>query len=239
MLTAVRNPPLPSLVACMAGLLYRSGPERAPWYYRQGLPEHVREWALDKNSVLTKHTEGTVELLHQARDGDPAAMNRLFERLGPPLQRWARGRLPGWARGMVSTVDLVQETLFATFKVIARRSDVDDFEVHAYVRQSLKNRLVDELRRVQRRPVLESLGHTRDSNEPSPLEQAIGDEALERYEAALQSIDPDSRDAVLARIELGLSWSDIATMMGKNSPDAARMTVSRALVQLAEAMSDD
>ncbi len=46
------------------------------------------------------------------------------------------------------------------------------------------------------------------------------------------------RDAVLARIELGLSYQDIATMLGQPSADAARMSVSRALVALAEAMSD-
>lgn len=238
-LTAVQTSPLPALPERFMRLFEKTGPERAPCYYRHGLKPLARGSNLSEPQVLTKPPELTVDLLRLARDGDRGAMNRLFERLGPPLQRWARGRLPGWARSMVSTVDLVQETLFSTFKVIEKRAEVNDFEVHAYVRQSLKHRLIDELRKVQRRPVLEEMHHTHGSDEASPLEQAIGGEALERYEAALARIEPESRDAVLARIELGLSWADIATMLGKNSPDAARMMVSRALVQLAEAMSDD
>ena len=212
------------------------GPGRVSCYYRQGNPLPARGLHLSQPQDLTGHPEQTMELLAMARKGDGDAMNRLFERLAPPLQRWARGRLPGWARGMVSTVDLVQEAMFSTFRVIERKRHADDFAIHAYLRQSLKNRLIDELRKVQRRPALEEMKHTRESEQASPLEEAIGGEALERFEAALEAIDPASRDAVLARIELGLPYADIAVLMGKPSADAARMAVSRALVQLAEAM---
>ena len=49
----------------------------------------------------------------------------------------------------------------------------------------------------------------------------------------------ESRDAVIARLELNLPWQDIAQMTGKSSADAARISVSRALVRLAEVMGDD
>ncbi len=44
---------------------------------------------------------------------------------------------------------------------------------------------------------------------------------------------------MIARIEMGCSYAEIAEAIGKASPDAARMTVSRALVRLAQLMSDE
>ncbi len=180
----------------------------------------------------------TIELLRRANRGDQAAMSRLFERLAPPLQRFARGRLPGWALGMIDTTDLVQETLATTCQIVARGDVKDDGAVHAYIRKALKSRLIDELRKVERRPALDEMERSFAGNAASPLEEAIGAEALARYEAALKRMKESDRDAVLARIELGLSYQDIATMLGQPSADAARMSVSLALVALAEAMSD-
>ena len=41
---------------------------------------------------------------------------------------------------------------------------------------------------------------------------------------------------MIARIEMGCSYAEIAELMNKPSADAARMTVSRALLRLAEEM---
>jgi RNA polymerase sigma-70 factor (ECF subfamily) len=70
----------------------------------------------------------------------------------------------------------------------------------------------------------------------SPLEEAIGKEALERYEAALHRLRAEEREVIIARVELGQSYQQIAAGHGKASADAARMAVSRALVRLAEEM---
>lgn len=178
----------------------------------------------------------TIDELRAAHGGDRAALNRLFERLAPPLQRWARGRLPGWARGMVSTVDIVQDTLMSTYLAIDKIDDVSDLAIHAYLRTALKHRLIDQLRRVQRRPVFEEMNRSHGSSVDSPLDQAVGHEALTRYETALAQLPATDREAVIARVELGLSYQEIAALVDKSSPDAARMAVSRALLRLAEAM---
>ena len=89
----------------------------------------------------------TVELVARAKQGDRSAVEQLFDRHRAPLRRWARGRLPHWARDLADTDDLVQEALIQTFKRI------EDFEargsgaLQAYLRQALLNRLRDELRR--------------------------------------------------------------------------------------------
>ena len=58
----------------------------------------------------------TVDLLAKARAGDATALDEVFRRAGPALRRWARGRLPGWARDLLDTDDLVQETMMRTLK---------------------------------------------------------------------------------------------------------------------------
>ena len=70
----------------------------------------------------------------------------------------------------------------------------------------------------------------------SPLDEAIGSEAVARYEDALQRLRPEEREMIIARVEMQQSYAQIAAAHGKASPDAARMAVTRALVRLAEEM---
>lgn len=210
-------------------------PIRASWHSVTRILE--RALSGDRNDDFG--SPATVELLRLARDGDQNATNALFERLFPPLLRFARGRLPGWARGMIDTTDLVQESLLSAYGVIDKDRSIGDGAIHAYLRSTLKNRLIDELRKVERRPRLDEMEHTQRGDSATPLEEIIGIEALERYEAALSRIPEADRDAVLARIELGLSYAEIATMLDRPSPDAARMSVSRAMLRLAKAMNDE
>ncbi|HEY5763691.1 MAG TPA: RNA polymerase sigma factor, partial [Rhodocyclaceae bacterium] len=195
--------------------------------------------ALNRDMKDVTQPPATVELLRLAKAGDRGATNALFERLFPPLLRFARGRLPGWARGMIDTTDLVQETLLSAYGVIGKDQAIGDGAIHAYLRATLKNRLIDELRKVERRPRLDEMDKTQRGNSATPLEELIGIEALERYEDALGKIPRQDRDAVLARIELGLSYAEIARMLDRPSADAARMSVSRAMLRLARAMSHE
>jgi RNA polymerase sigma-70 factor (ECF subfamily) len=49
-------------------------------------------------------------------------------------------------------------------------------------------------------------------------------------------LKPEEREGIIARIEMGYSYAEIAVMSGKPSSDAARVAVSRALLKLAEEM---
>src|SRR5262245_44986313 len=55
----------------------------------------------------------TAELLARIRSGDRSARDVLLARYRPILRGWARGRLPGYARDLAETEDLVQDTLRA------------------------------------------------------------------------------------------------------------------------------
>lgn len=177
-------------------------------------------------------------LLERARRGDPDALNLLFARYGPELTRFARGRLPRWARDVADTPDLVQETLFQTFRQVGHFEHRGDGALRAYMRQALMNRIRDELRRAARRPAGLPLSDDAPSDEPSPLDVAIGRQGVERYEAALARLSTDDREAVIARVELGLSYAEIADATGRATPNAARMAVVRALLRLSEEMDD-
>ena len=84
-------------------------------------------------------------------------MEELFRRHLGPLQRWARGRLPNWARDLSDTDDLVQDTLLRTFKQLDCFDPRGVGALQAYLRQAIVNRVRDELRRKQRRPDVANL----------------------------------------------------------------------------------
>ena len=53
-----------------------------------------------------------------------------------------------------------------------------------------------------------------------------------------QTVDgPEEREAIVARVEMDSSYEAVAQALGKRTPDAARMAVSRALLRLAEEMN--
>jgi RNA polymerase sigma factor (sigma-70 family) len=180
--------------------------------------------------------ESTFRLLDRARSGDQGALEQLFGRYLKPLQRWARGRLPGWARDLGDTDDLVQDTLVQTFKKIEGFEPRRVGALQAYLRQAVLNRIRDELRRKRRRPEMTELNGLELDRAASPVEEAIGREAVDRYESALTRLRPEEREAIIARVEMGYSYEELAEAVGKPSPEAARKAAERALVRLAEEM---
>jgi RNA polymerase sigma-70 factor (ECF subfamily) len=180
----------------------------------------------------------SLTLLERAQSGDRDALDDLIARYLPRMQRWASGRLPQRARDLADTQDLVQETVLQVVRKL------DTFEVRgegafqAYLRQAILNRIREELRRANRRPSRSELDSQAPDDGRSPLDEAIGQEAVERYERALATLRPEDREAVVARIELGCTNQEIAELLGKPSANAARMAVERAIVRLARAMGN-
>lgn len=191
-------------------------------------------------SRTMRHTgETTLNLLDRARSGDPASIEALFERCLPALRRWARGRLPGYARELVDTQDLVQDTVLRTLTKLSAFRPQHQGALQAYLRQAVANRIRDEIRTAHRHPVGIELHDVHVDNAPSPLEQAIGREGIARYEAALQRLRPADREAIVARIELQQSYEEVAVALGKPNADAARIAVRRALARLVEEMDHE
>jgi RNA polymerase sigma-70 factor (ECF subfamily) len=179
--------------------------------------------------------ESTISLVHRARDGNQTALGILCQRYLPRMQRWASGRLPGYARDLLATDDLVQDAFFQTVTHIGDFRSEREGAFQAYVRQVLLNRIRDQVRRPH---VMRTLDNAPEPAHPSasPLEKLVSRETLERYEAAMARLRPEDREAVVARVEMAGTYQELAEVLGKPSADAARMAVGRALVRLAKEM---
>ena len=178
--------------------------------------------------------EPTIELVVRAKGGDREAVEALLQRSIPSLKRFAHGRLPAAARSTLDTGDLVQETVLH----VLRR--LDTFEprhvgaMQAYLRQSVINRIRDEVRRIGRHPAPTELPDDLAAEIPSPLEEAVRAEAYDRYRTVLMQLSPRDREMVVARIEAQWSLGDIAQRFNMRTVDGARMAVTRALRRLME-----
>jgi len=179
---------------------------------------------------------GSATLLARAQAGDVQALDALIARHLPRLRRWASGRVPAWARDAGDTEDLVHDTLVDSLR------HLDGFEhrrqgaLQAYLRQALLNRVRSQFRRAARRPAVMSIPEDQLHDGPSPLEQAIGREMTDRYEAGLAALAAEDREMIVARVEMGYTNDELAAIFARPSRDAARMAVARALARLAEAM---
>src|SRR5215470_6214006 len=213
------------------GNIYDTGPSRVLY---SGLTQSMDDQRATRRAGAV---DTTFDLVERAKSGDHDALNQLFARYLPSLRRWASGRLPQWTRDLMDTDDLVQETVVRAVKRIDRFESRHDGALQAYLRQAIVNRIRDEVRRSKRSPAAVALDENERDRGASPLEVAIGAEALHCYEAALARLRPEEREAIIARVEMDGSYQEVAVALGKPSADAARMAVSRALLHLAEEMS--
>ena len=190
--------------------------------------------ATDETSVTS-----SFDLVLRANSGDRPALDALLARYLPRLQRWAHGRLPPAARGALQTQDLVQDTLMKVIERLPSFNPRHEGAFQGYVRTALLNRVRDLARQHQRRGPSVPLESDLAGEECSPLELAVGQQTLERYEAARDRLRPDDKALIVARIELDLPYAEIAAMFEKPSVAAAQVALSRALVKLAEEMAHE
>ncbi len=182
--------------------------------------------------------ESTARLLADVRGGDDQARERLVSRYLPMLQQWAHGRLPLYARTMADTDDLVQVALLKALDRVKAFEPRREGAFLAYLRRIVLNSVRDEIRRAARRPGRAENRDDLPADEPSLLERAIGRDVVLAYEAALARLPEVQQEAVVMRIEFGFTYPEIAAALGMPTANAARMVVSRALVQLAEALDE-
>ena len=183
--------------------------------------------------------EPTVELVIRAQAGDRQAVEVLLQRCLPSLKRWAHGRLPPAARDTLDTGDLVQEAALRSLQRLGVFRPRHVGAMQAYLRQSVINRVRDEVRRVKRHPAAEELPPDLQADSTSPIEAAILAESYERYRQALKALELRDRKMVIARVEAQWSYAEIAKRFGLPTVDAARMATSRALKRLSEGMKGE
>ena len=133
-----------------------------------------------------------------------------------------------------------RETVFHTLRRFHAFEPQRDGALLGYLRRSLQNRVHDQFRRASRRPRVDPLVDGLDeriaNDDESPLDVVIGHGDRRRYEAALKRLRPIDRRAIIASIELGYTYEQLALVLDKPSAPAARLAVRRALIRLGDEM---
>ncbi len=175
-------------------------------------------------------------LIQRGRAGDRSAWDRVFSRALIRLRTWAHGRMPQSAKGAAETQDMIQDAAMGVWN----RLDQLDFrkpgDLDAYVRQAVLNRIRDQARRGLVRPPIVPLERDAIDDVPSALDRVIDAETLDRYQRAFAALDVSDREAVIARVEMGYSFEQIAQLTGRPSAASARMAVNRAVDRLRRAV---
>lgn len=177
-------------------------------------------------------------LLQRVRSGDDTALDVLLVRMLPRLRRWAHGRLPNAARGMLDTGDIVQTVAAKALKQLAHLDIQQAGGLGFYLRQAVLNEIASQWRRAGRTPFETTLDDGMPAEQTSPLDRLLGEERLSVYEDALNRLEPPDRDAIVGRFEFGYNYEELARYLGKSNAAAARVAVHRAVTRLvAEARS--
>lgn len=169
------------------------------------------------------------------------ALSTFRERYRVHFERWVHGRIPPWARATLEPASLVRETFdelhidlpSAPTTTTGRREQADG-PLLERVRRSLYWKVLSGVQRVATEIASES--HAFATTLPLRGGTAhLG--LLTRYEASLDRLAAEDRQAIIARTELALPWSDVAYLLDEERTDGARTTVSRALLHLAREMA--
>lgn len=188
----------------------------------------------------------TQNLLDQARQGAPAAVDRLLAEHREPLRRVVALRMDQALARRVDASDIVQEAMLNASRRLNEYLVNPVMPFHLWLRQIALDRLNDAHRRhrqAQRRSLdreqpmrpaafgdrssLELMAAIVDP-ELTPASAALRQELQRRFEAALASLDDDDREIIRMRHFEQLSNQDVAAALNL-SEAAAGMRYLRAM----------
>ncbi len=181
----------------------------------------------------------TGELVEKALQGDAEAIAFLYQLYETRLSAAAHRRLGRTLHGLMDSRDLVQSLWGDILDRLDHFEDrgPDSFfrwlhtclihKIHAKRRYHVAQRR--DAHRLAAVPELDGL--SRGSCDPTPSQQAMGDESAERLELGLQRLPPDQRQVLVLKLGEGLTHEQIARRVGK-STEAVKKSYSRGLRRL-------
>jgi RNA polymerase sigma-70 factor (ECF subfamily) len=203
---------------------------------------------------MPTHVETSVsELLAQARDGDPSALNRLFGACRNYLSLLAQGQVESNLQAKVDPSDLVQQTLLEAYHGFAKFHGGSEAEWLAWLRGILAHNALDCVRhyRGDKRQVRREVGPAGASGDSSgrgffdpadtgetPSQLLIRRERELQLADAVAQLDPDQRTVVILRNLQRLPFEEVARQMNRSRP-AVQMLWMRAIRKLQEIMPED
>lgn len=142
----------------------------------------------------------------RAVERDDATLRAIYAEHGPPVRRFLLGLL----RGHAAADDALQETFVRAFRGLGDRRDGE--RLAPWLFGIARNVAREQRRRTRREAPIEGSGEAVDDR--SPERTAIGRQALRAAEAALARLGDDRRAALLLRVDHGLGYDEIATLLG-------------------------
>jgi RNA polymerase sigma-70 factor (ECF subfamily) len=187
------------------------------------------------------------ELLKQAREGDDAARDLLFEKCRAYVNVVARARVESWMRAKVDASDLVQQTLLEAHRGLSNFQGTTEAEWLAWLRKILDHNAVDFIRQyrgTKKREIRKEVrlnNATGDDSQRRDLDPSAGMESpselvmrrerdIEVAEAVSQLTD-DHQEVIMLRNLQRLPFDEVARRMGRTRP-AVQMLWMRALRKL-------
>jgi RNA polymerase sigma-70 factor (ECF subfamily) len=185
------------------------------------------------------------QLLTAAREGKREAQGRLLEAFRRPLLRLARKQLNFRVQAKGDEADVVQEVFLKALADIRGFSGCTPAQLMAWLRVIVTHTTTNFVRQFttgkrqlgrEKRQVSENVANDLRHAEPSASETAICREEVCRVQTFLERLPTHYAAVVRLRFDEGLSFQDIASKMG-GTAEAARKACSRAVAELAEALS--
>jgi RNA polymerase sigma-70 factor (ECF subfamily) len=188
-------------------------------------------------------------LLDQARQGDPAAVERLLTEQRAPLRRLIALRLDPALAARVDASDIVQDVLLEVSHRLADYLRDPSMPFHLWLRHIARDHIIDAHRRHRkaRRRSLDreqplrvaglndrssiELAAQLSDQELTPASAAIRQELHEQVQAALAALDEDDREIIVMRHVEQLSNQEVAAVLSLTEA-AASMRYLRAVRRL-------
>jgi len=191
----------------------------------------------------------TWDLVRSAQGGDAAALDRLFGRYYERVRRAVRARIGPQLRARLETADILQPAFAKAFENFDRFEMRHEGSLMHWLAEYARHQLLDAVdrenaakRRAPGAPVaIDALGsdvrHEPADAGPSPSTVADGAEQAAAVESCLDELPEHYRTVIVLRDYDGLEWYEVAEKLGKNTDSAARQLHRRALLELAQRLS--
>lgn len=170
--------------------------------------------------------------MRRIADRDPKALRELYDRHAGLVYAIALKML----RSRDEADDLVTELFWELWNKASRYDPVRAAPV-TYIVTLARSRCIDRLRRSGRHKSasLDASAQQKESDEPTPLEEALSDENRELVRDALSRLDDNQRTALESAYYEGLTHSEIAEKLGKPL-GTVKTYIRQGLIRLRETM---
>jgi len=183
-------------------------------------------------------------VLREALAGSDAALDLLYERVGPRLLSFIRVKMGRGLRARLESRDILQAAFLKSFQHLEEFEGQDGRSLLGWMMRIAEREIRDRVEFHQRgqrdaRREDDIAGHAERlaARSRSALSRIILDERAARLEEALESLPEAHRRVILLRGFEELTFPEIARVLGK-SEDACRMQYARAMTALTLALAD-